>query len=761
MERHGKSAALNRISGQQSLTMPPALKARRERSILSPGSWWLALLLSAQSLLLAWSARVHSPVFDEPGYLVAGLSHWKYGRFDLYAANPPLLRTVATAPIHFFMHPKMDWTMYSRNPAHRTDLQLGRVFMQLNGKQAYDYFFVARATAIPVALIGTILCFLFAKEIFGGDLPGIVAAVFWAFSPEVLGHGSLITPDMCSTVTALAATYVLWRFLQTPTVAWAIVLGCVTSLAMLSRSFWLALPVIQLALVGLAWFVRSWKPVKRHTVQANSVGVDSESVNTSVPVSLPRAVGLVVGSSLLAVVLVDCFYGFQGTLLPLGQYSFVTWKLTGTAMPPMEHRNDMEWNEAVLRTFKESPAASEGKLVSRYQSRFPGEFVAIPDPLPGNRFAGTLLGKLPVPLPRRYMEGIDIQWRDIEYGLVRTDWASYFGGKWQRGGWWYFYLVGLLFKTPLTLLGAVVLGSVAILFRRVPFARTMGLACLLAPAIFILVILTASDGVHKHLRYAMPVLSFFAVTAGGATLWYPPRLDGVGKGHRLATVGLSLLLAAYVCGSLLTGPHWLSYFNRLAGGPENGEKWFLDCNVDWGQDLPFVADWLDKHPETQGSMKLAYWGAFSPADVGLIYDTPPPFARTVTARRLLGEDKIGPLPGWYIVSKNYVEGHPMPFRFPHSLQCYSYDQDAFGYFRAFKPVDRIGYSTLVYHLTANDVNPFREAMSLKPVIDHQDGYSVETTLQPPAYDSDVCPTRSRKTGSKTHTAETSQSLSGP
>ncbi|HMO83603.1 MAG TPA: hypothetical protein PKC18_01650 [Lacipirellulaceae bacterium] len=56
-------------------------------------------LLLVHSALLAYSAYVHSPTLNEPGHLVAGLSHWKFGRFDVYNVNPPLVKMVAALPV--------------------------------------------------------------------------------------------------------------------------------------------------------------------------------------------------------------------------------------------------------------------------------------------------------------------------------------------------------------------------------------------------------------------------------------------------------------------------------------------------------------------------------------------------------------------------------------------------------------------------------------------------------------------------------------
>ena len=51
------------------------------------------------------------------------------------------------------------------------------------------------------------------------------------------------------------------------------------------------------------------------------------------------------------------------------------------------------------------------------------------------------LGKMPVPLPANYVQGIDTQRLDFE----RTN-RSYLNGRWRVGGWPHFYLVALAIK---------------------------------------------------------------------------------------------------------------------------------------------------------------------------------------------------------------------------------------------------------------------------------------------------------------------------
>src|SRR5437773_734910 len=51
----------------------------------------------------------------------------------------------------------------------------------------------------------------------------------------------------------------------------------------------------------------------------------------------------------------------------------------------------------------------------------------------------------------------------------------------------------------------------------------------------------------------------------------------------------------------------LSYFNEMAGGPENGAAHLLDANIDWGQDLLELKRWCDAHPEAR-PLYLGYFG---------------------------------------------------------------------------------------------------------------------------------------------------------
>jgi hypothetical protein len=77
-------------------------------------------------------------------------------------------------------------------------------------------------------------------------------------------------------------------------------------------------------------------------------------------------------------------------------------------------------------------------------------------------------------------------------------------------------------------------------------------------------------------------------------------------GFRLALAALLLWQAVTV---LRVHPSYLAYFNELAGGPDGGWRYVNDSNLDWGQDVKRLAQFV----ETRGIPGI-HVDYFSPAD---------------------------------------------------------------------------------------------------------------------------------------------------
>ncbi len=183
-----------------------------------------------------------------------------------------------------------------------------------------------------------------------------------------------------------------------------------------------------------------------------------------------------------------------------------------------------------------------------------------------------VLRSVPVPLPAAYVEGLDMVARDAH----AESW-SYLRGEYSDHGFRSYFLWALALKLPVATLllfgAALVVG-----LRRL---RETGEAevFLLTPIVFLLAYLSLFLRLDIGLRYALPVLPFAFVYAG--------RLASSGvsvSGMWIGRVTLGGLVLWLVVSSWLVHPHYLTYFNELAGGPRNGWRQLIDSNLDWGQD---------------------------------------------------------------------------------------------------------------------------------------------------------------------------------
>jgi hypothetical protein len=310
---------------------------------------------------------------------------------------------------------------------------------------------------------------------------------------------------------------------------------------------------------------------------------------------------------------------------------------------------------------------------------------------------GTWVERLPIPLPTQFQIGLDEQKHQAESGP-----PAYLRGQWRNGGWWYFYLYALAVKVPL---GTWLLGGLALImasWNNRYRATLLEEAFLLLPAGGVILLLSSQmRDQYSSLRYVLPALPFLLIWMSRVGLIFENvRLGSsrpIGLCHILlgALPGLTVATAlAWNAACLLrTQPHYLCYFNELAGGPDNGWKHLIESNIDWGQDLLFLKRWVEEHPEAK-DLKLAYYGGFDPHLAGLVYKLPP---------RADGPGFSGPKPGWYAVSVNLVCGAPFK-GFDEKSRLVDFSRNAFSYFQGIAPVAKAGYSIFIYYITEEDVS---------------------------------------------------------
>lgn len=259
----------------------------------------------------------------------------------------------------------------------------------------------------------------------------------------------------------------------------------------------------------------------------------------------------------------------------------------------------------------------------------------------------------------------------------------YLDGAWRLGGFRQYYLRGLLDQMPL---GLFALGALATRVGMGQWRERRAWRRFLAVAVVIVAVLIPASfsGNQLGLRYVMPVIPFgILLCASAAQPW-----DRASRSWRVAIV----LCMTATLSALRFHPHQLSFFNAASGGPEQGWTHMVDSNIDWGQDLHSLRDWLRAHPSGE-PLHLAYFGTVSPSSLGITYRFPP-------ARE--------PRPGRFAFSVNYVAGRPHHMRDINGQEL-SANIDDFGYCRYFTPTARIGYSIHVYELTPEDVARYQMA----------------------------------------------------
>jgi 4-amino-4-deoxy-L-arabinose transferase-like glycosyltransferase len=178
-------------------------------------------------------------------------------------------------------------------------------------------------------------------------------------------------------------------------------------------------------------------------------------------------------------------------------------------------------------------------------------------------------------------------------------------GNYSATGWWWFFPYAFLIKTPLAELGAAAAASIALLHRLLGrgdraalVSRLRPLVPLLAlPAVYCTVSITSNLNIgHRHL---LPIYSPLFILAGG--------LLRPAAGRSLRTAGLALAGLAVV-ESTAVRPHYLAFFNVTAGGPSQGWRHLVDSSLDWGQELPALARWLENHRRPGEKIYLSYFG---------------------------------------------------------------------------------------------------------------------------------------------------------
>ncbi len=263
-----------------------------------------------------------------------------------------------------------------------------------------------------------------------------------------------------------------------------------------------------------------------------------------------------------------------------------------------------------------------------------------------------------------YFEGIFLQ-QNLAVGH-----PGFLMGQYSDTGWWYYFAVAFLVKTPIPTMIFLAL-ALNLYAKKMREGRWLDELFLLVPAAVFFCFFSLNQKAIG-LRYVLPIYPFLFVFASRAA-------QSLLSGRLRIGLGTAAVVW-YVGASWYIHPHYLAYFNELIGGPNNGYKYLVDSNLDWGQDLKGLKSFMQKNGISR--INLGYFGTDSPARYGIAYDwlpsvvlsDPDPENQTVNPK------------GWVAISATCLQG------------VYFDDRDLYVWFRNRQPVAKIGYSIFIYKL---------------------------------------------------------------
>lgn len=280
-----------------------------------------------------------------------------------------------------------------------------------------------------------------------------------------------------------------------------------------------------------------------------------------------------------------------------------------------------------------------------------------------------LIEKMPVPL-RTYWWG-----SGYFYLMSNLGKPSFFMGMYSMHGWWYFFIIAFLIKTPLSVLLLLILSLVFL--KKIKHKKILNELFICVPILFFMLFFSAKPA-NAIFRHVLPIYPFLFV-------FISKIINLKVKPQKMFNVIIFLLSLWLVGSSLFIYPDYLAYFNELIGGPNNGYKYMVDADLDWGQDLKGLKKYMVNN--NIDKVKLSYFGTASPEYYGIKYDYLP------SAASALGEPRDFPKPpikGIIAISATELQGVYFKPYFEH--------KDYYAWLKKYNPIAKIGYSIFIYDI---------------------------------------------------------------
>ena len=619
-----------------------------------------AILLTIMAGLAFTSLVGDSATMDELSHIPAGYSYVSQKDMRINPEHPPLIKDLGGLLPYLFLNVNFPKDHKSWTEEINSQWWFGETLLYKSGNDADKIIFLARIPMIFILLLLGFYVFRWAREL-KGNSAGILALVFYSFSPTFLAHGRYVTTDIGAAAGFFISIYYFWRFLKKPSKKNLIFAGIAFGTAQLLK-FTVFLVAPALPILAVIWAVLHKKSILKY-----------------------------LGYSLLLM--------FIGFLLVYPVYLYHTWNL------PMERQiND---TEKLLSSTPFKPLAkldiwmASKPILRPYAQYFLGLLLVFQRGIYGH--ITYFLGEISAGGWKHYFPVVYLLKPPLAFHILTI-----------------IALVCFVFRLKPKIgsqrikevlqdkkhFAVFAMLAFIIAYWLVSLSGNLTLGVRHLSPIFPFMHILVSLGIIHWIRGEG---TWLLRQSADKLAWSPPKAEqfvedlvsepleaservkratfraprfrdncpSLLKKHAKLII-ICILFGWYIFSSVSVYPHYLTHFNELAGGPKGGSRYTVDSNLDWGQDLKRLKKWVEENNIEK--IKIDYFGGGNVEYYfGKTYEKFDP--------------KSGKQNGWLAISATPLrngQGKPAP--------GFKEETGYYNWLKTYEPVTVLGNSIFVYHI---------------------------------------------------------------
>ena len=602
-------------------------------------------LLGIFFILLFFSALNDSATMDELAHIPAAYSYIALQDYRLNPEHPPLIKDLAAVPLLFlnlkFPTESDVWQKYVNG-----QWDAGRIFLYESGNNANQIIFWSRIPIMLLAILFGWLLFIWLGRLYG-DKIALLTLFFFVFSPTILAHSRYVTTDLGAAFGFFLGLLAFHKFLEKNDKKSLAFAGLALGIAMLLKfSLFILIPLF--IVFGLLFiFLKNFDHLKNlYSPKEKLIHLAKEEGRFFVKLGAIFA---------LAALLIGIVYQYH------------------------------VWN------YPAEKQASDAKFIlTSFKSRTPADLTVWMADKP------VLRGY------SQYLLGLQMVSQRSSAGNT-----GYYWGEVSAVGWKSYFPVAYLLKEQLAfhILTLLVLflafrSFFHSLFRRneknieslIEWARDNFFIFMSLSFIGVYWLMSIASPLNIGVRHIMPTLPFiYFLVARGLVLWihrysysnprnwrewlysvYERFFKSIPK-----YIFVAAMLGWITFEVIFAFPYYLPYYNVLAGGADNGYKFIVDSNYDWGQDLKRLKYFVEKNQIEK--INIDYFGGGNPK-----YELGEKYEPWWSSREKPS--------GWFAISATFRQG-----AFGKPVKGFvKKPEDSYEWLRQQEPVARAGKSIFIY-----------------------------------------------------------------